>query len=311
MKKLKYFSTLLVAAVALIAVWLVWNYYMQSPWTRDGKVRAEQVSITPQVSGSITELNIQDNQHVKAGDVLFRLDDTPFHIAVMNAEAQQAKAESDKAKALSELNKAQADMEKARREADRRRNLPKNFISSEDLDTVNSALQTAQASAAAAKASVAAAGANVEAAKAALAHAQWQLTQTVVKAPVDGWVNNLSTRTGDYASVGRPVFALVDSQSFYVVGYFEETKLRYIKPGDKASIVLYSNGNTLQGHVSSIGRAISDQSVGGEGSLVPDVKPTIPWVRLAQRVPVRIEFDKLPDDAILVSGTTCTVSIGG
>ncbi|MBB1201068.1 HlyD family secretion protein [Enterobacteriaceae bacterium 89] len=311
MKKIKYFSTLLVAALALIAVWLVWNYYMQSPWTRDGKVRAEQVSITPQVSGSIVELNVRDNQQVKAGDILFRLDDTPFHIAVMNAQAQLAKAQSDKVKALSDLSKAQSDMTKARHDAERRRDLPKNFISAEDLDSVNSALLAATASADAAKANVAVGEANIEAAKAALAHANWQLSQTAVKAPVDGFVTNLSTRIGDYASVGRPVFALVDSHSFYVVGYFEETKLKHIQPGNQASIALYSNGKTLQGHVSSIGRAISDQSVGAEGSLVPDVKPTIPWVRLAQRVPVRIEFDKLPDDVILVSGTTCTVSIGG
>jgi Multidrug resistance efflux pump len=311
LKKLKYFSTLLIAALALIAVWLVWNYYMQSPWTRDGKIRAEQVSVTPQVSGSITELNVRDNQRVKAGDTLFRLDETPFRIAVMNARAQQAKAQSDKAKALSDLSKSQSDMAKARNDAQRRRDLPKNFISAEDLDAVNSAYLAAKASAEAAKANVAAANASVEAADAALAHADWQLTQTVVKAPVDGFVTNLSTRAGDYASVGRPVFALVDSNSFYVVGYFEETKLKHIQPGVNASIVLYSNGETLQGHVASIGRAISDQSVSGDGSLVADVKPTIPWVRLAQRVPVRIEFDKLPKDTVLVSGTTCTVSIGG
>lgn len=311
MKKLKYFSTLLVTALALIAVWLMWNYYMQSPWTRDGKIRAEQVSITPQVSGSIVELAVRDNQKVNAGDTLFRLDQTPFRIAVMNAQAQLAKAQSDKAKAQSDMDKAEADMLKARREADRRRDLPKNFISAEDLDTVNIALQTAKADAEAAKANVAAAKASADAANAALEHAKWQLSQTEVKAPVDGWVTYLSTRTGDYASVGRPVFALVDSHSFYVVGYFEETKLRHIQAGDKASIVLYSNGNTLQGHVASIGRAISDQSVGSESNLVADVKPTIPWVRLAQRVPVRIEFDKLPDDVVLVSGTTCTVSIGG
>ncbi|MDX6022034.1 HlyD family secretion protein [Scandinavium sp. V105_16] len=311
MKKMKYFSTLLVAALALVAVWLVWNYYMQSPWTRDGKIRAEQVSITPQVSGSIIELNVRDNQQVKAGDVLFRLDATPFRIAVMTAQAQHAKALSDMAKAKSDWNKAQSDMDKARREADRRRNLPKNFISAEDLDTVNNALKTATANAEAAKASVAAAKASADAANAALEHANWQLAQTDVKAPVDGWVTNLSTRTGDYAAVGHPVFALVDSHSFYVVGYFEETKLRHIRPGGAASVVLYSNGQTLQGHVGSIGRAISDQSVGPEGSLIADVKPTIPWVRLAQRVPVRIEFDKLPEDIILVAGTTCTVSIGG
>lgn len=311
MKKLKYFSTLLVAALALIAVWLVWNYYMQSPWTRDGKIRAEQVSITPQVSGSITELNVRDNQQVKAGDVLFRLDATPFRIAVMNAKAQQAKAMSDMAKAQADRDKAQADMAKARHEADRRHNLPKNFISAEDLDTVNIALQTAKANAEAAAASVAAAKASADAASAELEHANWQLSQTDVKAPVDGWVTNMSTRTGDYASVGRPVFALIDSHSFYVLGYFEETKLRHIQPGVPANVTLYSNGQTLQGHVGSIGRAITDQSVGADGSLVADVKPTIPWVRLAQRVPVRIEFDKLPQDIVLVSGTTCTVSLGG
>lgn len=282
MKKLKYFSTLLVAAMAIIAVWLVWNYYMQSPWTRDGKVRAEQVSVTPQVSGSIIDLNVRDNQRVSAGDVLFRLDDTPYRIAVMTAQAQLAKA--------------QTELAKARHEADRRQGLPKNFISAEDLDTVNIALQAAKA--------------NVEAATATLEHARWQLEQTVVKAPVDGWVTNMSTRPGDYAAVGHPVFALVDSHSFYVVGYFEETKLRHIRPGDRATIVLYSNNQTLQGHVSSIGRAINDQSVASDSKLVADIKPTIPWVRLAQRVPVRIEFGTLPADLTLVSGTTCTVSIG-
>lgn len=147
-------------------------------------------------------------------------------------------------------------------------------------------------------------------AQATLDHAQWQLTQTEIKAPVDGWVTNLSTRVGDYAAVGHPVFALVDSRSFYVVGYFEETKLRNIRPGDSAQIILYSSKQKLQGHVSSIGRAIVDQSVESGGDLVANIKPNIPWVRLAQRVPVRIEFDHLPPDTILVAGTTCTVAIG-
>lgn len=296
MKKLKYFSTLLVAAAALIAVWLVWNYYMQSPWTRDGKIRAEQVSITSQVSGTIVDLRIQDNQRVKAGDTLFRIDDTPYRIAVSDALAQQAKARS-------ELLNARSAVAKAQHEAYRRRNLPKNVISAEDLDTANIALQSAQAEEAAAQASLDAAGA-------ALEHARWELDQTTIKAPVDGWITNMSTRTGDYATTGVPLFALVDSRSFHVIGYFEETKLRHIKAGDRASIVLYSNGEKLQGHVSSIGRAIFDQNTGTDGTLVADIKPTIPWVRLAQRVPVRIEFDTLPAGLVLVSGTTCTVSIG-
>lgn len=282
MKTIKYFSSLLVLALALIAGWWLWNYYMQSPWTRDGKVRAEQVSVTPQVSGTITTLKIKDNQFVHAGEVLFQIDETPYHIAVLNAEAQLAKAQSDQAKANNEAN--------------RRRHLSQKYISAEDLDTANINVKAMQAS--------------VAVAEATLKQAQWQLTQTVVKAPVDGWVTNLSTRVGDYATTGQPVFALVDSHSFYVVGYFEETKLRHIREGAPARIVLYSGSQRLQGHVSSIGRAIYDQSVETDSGLVPDVKPNIPWVRLAQRIPVRIAFDQLPADLTLVSGTTCTVSIG-
>lgn len=282
LKSLKYFSTLLVLAVAIVAAWWMWNFYMQSPWTRDGKIRAEQVSITPQVSGSITELKVKDNQLVKAGDLLFRIDDTPYHIAVLNAEAQLART--------------QTDLAKANNEANRRRHLSQNYISAEDLDTANISVKAAQAS--------------VAAAQAQLAQAQWQLTQTQVKAPVDGWVTNLSARIGNYATAGQPVFALVDSHSFYVMGYFEETKLRHIHEGATAKIVLYSGDITLQGHVSSIGRAIYDQSVETDSGLVADIKPNVPWVRLAQRVPVRIQFDNLPAGLTLVSGTTCTVVIG-
>ncbi len=283
LKSLKYFSTLLVLAVAIVAAGWMWNYYMQSPWTRDGKVRAEQVSITPQVSGSIREFHITDNQWVKAGDTLFRIDDTPYHIAVLNAEAQLAKT--------------QTELAKANNEANRRRHLSQNYISAEDLDTANISVKAAQAS-------VAAAGAQ-------LAQAKWQLTQTDVKAPVDGWVTNLTARKGNYATAGQPIFALVDGHSFYVMGYFEETKLRHIHPGATAKIVLYSGNVTLQGHVSSIGRAIYDQSIETDSGLVPDIKPNVPWVRLAQRVPVRIQLDSVPQDVTMVSGTTCTVAIGG
>lgn len=283
LKSLKYFSTLLVLPVAIVAAWWMWNFYMQSPWTRDGKIRAEQVSITPQVSGSITELTVKDNQFVKAGDLLFRLDDTPYHIAELNAEAQLART--------------QTDLAKANNEATRRRHLSQNYISAEDLDTANISVKAAQAS--------------VAAAQAQLAQAQWQLAQTQVRAPVEGWITNLSTRTGNYATAGQPVFALVDSHSFYVMGYFEETKLRHIHEGATAKIVLYSGDITLQGHVSSIGRAIYDQSIETDSGLVADIKPNVPWVRLAQRVPVRIQFDNLPAGLTLISGTTCTVAIGG
>ncbi|MCZ8549527.1 HlyD family secretion protein [Escherichia albertii] len=281
-KTIKYFSTILVAAVAILAGWWLWNYYMQSPWTRDGKVRAEQVTITPQVSGRIVELNIKDNQLVKAGDILFTIDKTPFQIAELNARAQLAKAQSDLAKANNEAN--------------RRRHLSQNFISAEELDTANLNVKAMQAS--------------VDAAQAMLKQAQWQLSQTDVRAPVSGWVTNLTTRAGDYADTGKPQFALVDSRSFYVVGYFEETKLCHIKEGAPAQITLYSDNRKLQGHVSSIGRAIYDQSVENDSSLIPDVKPNVPWVRLAQRVPVRFRLDSVPNNLTLVSGTTCSIAVG-
>ncbi|HCC5834358.1 efflux RND transporter periplasmic adaptor subunit [Citrobacter farmeri] len=282
LKTLKYFSTIVIAALAVLAGWFMWNYYMQSPWTRDGKVRAEQVSITPQVSGTIVELLVKDNQFVNVGDLLFRIDKTPFHIAELNAQAQLAKAQSELAKANNEAN--------------RRRHLSQNVISAEELDTANLNVKAMQAS--------------VDVAQATLKQAQWQLAQTDVRAPVSGWITNLSTRTGNFATTGLPLFALVDNNSFYVMGYFEETKLRHIREGAPAQITLYSGNIKLQGHVSSIGRAIYDQSVESDSGLVPDIKPNVPWVRLAQRVPVRIEFEQLPHDVTLVSGTTCSVAIG-
>ena len=282
MKTLKYFSTLVIFAAALITGWLIWNYYMQSPCTRDGKIRAELVNITPQVSGRIVALNVADNQFVKKGTVLFTLDDTPWHIARLSAQA--------------ELTRAQVALEKARHEAARRHSLPASLISGEDMDSANISVKTAQA--------------GVDAAQANLDNAQWQMTQTRVTAPEDGWVTNLSTRVGDYASAGKPVFALVESQSFYVVGYFEETKLRHIQPGAPARILLYSNNTPLQGRVVSIGRAIYDQSVESSSGLIADIKPNVPWVRLAQRVPVRLALDNIPPGVTLVSGTTCTIAIG-
>jgi len=280
-KTVKYFSTLIVFAAAILAGWWLWNYYMQSPWTRDGKVRAELVDIAPQVSGTITELMVKDNQFVKAGSLLFKIDEIPYQIAILNAQAQLAHAQSDLAK--------------ARNEAVRRQHLPQNYISAEELDSATINVKAMEAA--------------VDVAKAALKQSEWQLSQTRVTAPVDGWVTNLSVRIGNYASTGQPVFALIDSHSFYVVGYFEETKLRHIAPGATASIKLLSNNVPLTGRVESIGRAIYDQSVETDSGLVPDVKPNVPWVRLAQRVPVRFVLDKVPDNAILVSGTTCTIAI--
>jgi RND family efflux transporter MFP subunit len=279
---LKYFSTLLVCALALAAGWWLWNYYMQGPWTRDGKVRAELVSITPEVSGKIIKIWVRDNQLVKTGDTLFSLDPEPYRIALDNANAALAKAKSD--------------LDKAEHEASRRQSLSRTVISAEAVDE-------SRLNAQAMKAAYQVTQANLEQAK-------WSLAKTEVHASSDGYITNLQTRVGNYASAGVPLVALVDIHSFYVQGYFEETKLRHIQPGKPAQMVLYSGEQALRGEVESVGRAIHDQSVEGSDSLLLDVKPNVPWVRLAQRVPVRIRLLEVPPELALIAGTTCTITIG-
>ncbi|THD54595.1 HlyD family secretion protein [Enterobacteriaceae bacterium ML5] len=280
-KTLKYFSTVLVFAVAICAGWWMWNYYMQSPWTRDGKVRAEIVDITPEVSGRIIDINVHDNQFVKSGDPLFSLDPVPFKIAVDNAEAALAKAA--------------ADLAKANHEAARRRGLGTNVISAESLDESNISAKAMHAA--------------YQGAQSSLEQAKWNLSKTNIVAPTDGYITNLQTRKGNYATTGTPLVGLVDIHSFYVLGYFEETKLKNIREGDLADITLFNGNIPLKGHVESIGRAIYDQSLDASDDLLMNVKPNVPWVRLAQRVPVRIKLDAVPANTILVAGTTCTISI--
>ena len=275
--------TVILVILAFVAIFRAWVYYTASPWTRDARFSADIVAIAPDVSGLISQVNVKDNQLVKKDQVLFVIDQPRYQKALAQAEADVAYY--------------QTLAQEKRVEAGRRNKLGVQAMSREEIDQANNVLQTVEHQLAKAVAS--------------RDLARLDLERTVIRAPADGWVTNLSTRVGDYATTGHPVFALVDSHSFYVLGYFEETKLRHIRIGDPAQIILYSNQQTLKGHVASIGRAIVDQSVEQGTGLVANIKPNIPWVRLAQRVPVRIAFDTLPADVTLVSGTTCTVSIGG
>lgn len=254
---------------------------MQSPWTRDGKVRAELVNITPEISGKISKITVHDNQWVQTGALVFEIDPAPFILARDSAAAKATQAQSE--------------LIKAQHEATRRRNLPKNTISTEALDVANLASIAMEAA--------------DKGAVADLQQAEWNLTQTRIYAPTAGYITNLQTRVGNYATAGTPLVALVDSQSFYIIGYFEETKIRHIHEGQKADIVIYNGNQTLQGIVESIGRAIDDQSVGVSSTLLPNVTPNVPWVRLAQRVPVRIKLVDVPEGTTLIAGTTCTISL--
>jgi multidrug resistance efflux pump len=152
--------------------------------------------------------------------------------------------------------------------------------------------------------------ANLDDANASLDVAKLNLERSTVVAPVNGLVTNFDLLPGRYVNAGAPVFALIDSDSFRIEGYFEETKLRRIHIGEDATVKLIGDSRVLSGHVESIASGIEDQSRSTSSDLLASVNPTFSWVRLAQRIPVRVKLDNVPPDLLLVSGRTATVSIG-
>jgi RND family efflux transporter MFP subunit len=285
MKPIQFSARLLVtlAALALAALvaWQLWDYYMQAPWTRDGTIRADTVDLAPDVSGPVVAVFVQDNQPVHAGDPLFEIDPARFQLAQAQADANAAKTK--------------AAMEDAEHTASRYAGLSNNAVSGQSRDQSNSVALEAEADYAEAQANQAIAALNLQ--------------RTTVRATVNGIVTNFSVRPGDYATAGSPVIAIVDTDSLYVDGYFEETKLSRIALGDAARITLLDGAPPLTGHVTGIAAAITDAERTASPTLLADVNPTFTWVRLARRVPVRIALDHVPPHTILVAGMTCTVAI--
>ncbi|WP_192037292.1 efflux RND transporter periplasmic adaptor subunit [Halomonas sp. YLGW01] len=274
-------TTLVAAALALAAgIWL-WQYYLYTPWTRDGRVRADVITVAPDVSGWVSRLPVEDTQSVSEGDVLFQINRQRYATAVDQAKAVVAQK--------------QAEWESKQHEETRRNRLSHQAISDETRDAAR--LDTRGAEAALAQA------------KAELEGAQLDLERTTVIAPADGHVLNLSLNEGNYVNTGHPVMALVKADSYYVTGYFEETKMPGIAIGDPARITLMSGDTRLEGHVAGIGRGIADSNTSSNDQLLPQVEPTFNWVRLAQRIPVRIELDQIPDNTLLSAGMTATVRI--
>ncbi|OBX33995.1 p-hydroxybenzoic acid efflux pump subunit AaeA [Halomonas elongata] len=273
--------TLAIVALAIAAGLWLWHYYLYTPWTRDGRVRADVITIAPDVSGRVVNLPITDNQQVAKGDLLFRIDDTRYQAAL------------EKAKAV--VQQRQAELELSQHEASRRNRLSRQAISAESQETaqINSRVASAQ----------------LGQAKSALNSAQIDLERTTVQAPAAGHVLNLQLAEGNYVNTGTPVMALVKADSFYVTGYFEETKTPHIRVGDPARVILMSGDVELEGHVASIGRGIADSNTSTDNQLLPQVQPTFSWVRLAQRIPVRIELDEIPEEVTLSAGMTATVRI--
>ncbi|RKP52218.1 efflux RND transporter periplasmic adaptor subunit [Trinickia fusca] len=279
-KLLGFIATALVFVVALTIGRALWIHYMDEPWTRDGRVRAEIVNIAPDVSGAVVELDVADNQLVKKGQVLMRIDPAHYQVAVEQAEAAVAAR--------------LAEWQMRRQDAARRADLDSLVVSKESRENASQTAASAEA--------------QYRQALAALDAAKLNLARTTINAPVDGYVTNLAVYRGDYATAGTPKLAIVDSHSFWVYGYFEETKLPRVKIGAKAEMRLMS-GITLKGHVESISHGIYDRDNPQSRELVADVNPTFNWVRLAQRVPVRIHIDEVPAGVELSAGTTCTVVV--
>ena len=272
-------TIMIVILAALVAVWL-WHHYERSPWTRDGRVRADVVRVTPDIGGLVTEVDVHDNQPVKAGQLLFVIDKPRYSLAVAQAEAGVASARATLAQAQRTV---------------------KRDLALGDLVATETHEQNVAA--------VATARAALDESLTALDGARLNLTRTQVKASVNGAVTNLDLHPGDYVAAGQQAMALLDTDSLRIEGYFEETKLPLIRIGAPATVRLMGDSRPLYGQVESIAAGIDDPARSNSGNLLPNVEATFTWVRLAQRIPVRIKLTRIPAGIRLVSGRTATVTI--
>ncbi len=278
---LRVIVTLCLVAAALVAGYDLWRYYMLSPWTRDARIRADVVVIAPDVSGWVVDLKVHDNGQVKAGDVLFNLDRERYQAALEKAQAV--------------ANTRQQQLRLRDHEAQRRASLGPQAISAELKENAQITADIARGS--------------LREAQADVALAQINLARSEVRAPRTGQITNLRLAQGNYVNAGQAVMALVDEQSFYVQAYFEETKLPRIRVGAPVKVWLMSEGQALTGQIESISRGITDRNAIPDAQLLANVEPTFNWVRLAQRIPVRIKLDPLPPEVQLSAGMTASVRV--
>lgn len=281
----KYLMTVIAAFVLIVTAYQLWNFYVLGGWTRDGKIRADVIQVSSQVSGRLVNLPIVDNQLVEKGDLLFEIEPIDYEINLRNARAQWEQLK---------IRQEQAELQYQRRtELGNVAAISKEHLEEVkyNLDLLNDQVQQAEI---------------------AVEKATLDLSRTKIYAEVSGYVTNLNIRVGNFIPAGQPLFALVDKHSFHVVGYFEETKLPYIEVGRKVEIIPYNGGEKMYGHITGYGRAIFDQSAQTGEQLLQAVKPNYPWVTLAQRIPVKIVLD-LDEDELdahkLIAGTTVTVIV--
>lgn len=270
------------------AAWLGYHKYEEyfnNPWTRNGQVRANIIKIAPRVSGPIVNVAIQDNQEVKTGDLLFEIDPEPYEVAYTQAEVAL-----EKSIISSRGKKIEYDRLTDIRAKDR------GAVSHKDLIRREIAYQESLL--------------QIKATEEQLKSARLNLSYTKVYATVDGFVSNLDIRKGTQAVANQPVLALIDKHSFWVFGFFRENQLQQIGPGSQARVTLMAHPDTpLEAKVESIGWGIapSDGAVGY--NLLPNVNPVFQWIRLAQRIPVRITINELPADIDLRFGLSASIMV--
>jgi multidrug resistance efflux pump len=293
-------TTVAVVLLAFVLGWFAWEHYTRAPWTRDARVRADVVTLSADVSGRIVALRVQDNQHVDKGQLLLEIDPARYILAVEHAKRSVEVSKATLGQSEATIVASEALLRQRQSEERRRRTLKQRFaISGEEWEKSSTEVAVAQAELLRNQANLGLAQANAE----------LDLQRTRVEAPVSGYVTNLLTRQGDYAAAGGALLALVDSDSFYVSGYFEETKLPRIGEGDRVRIELMS-GETFGGTVQSIAFAIADRENLPGGRLLANINPSYTWVKLAQRVPVRIKIDAdYAGKDKLRAGTTATVTV--
>lgn len=277
--------TFAIIAIAVVLVVIKFEHYMNNPWTRDGYVRANIVEVTPRVTGPIIKVHIQDNQVVNEGDLLFEIDPQTYQADLERAQANLAQMETVLARAINENNRSLG-LEKR----------TPGSVSKLNLNNLSNAVESARA--------------NVKAAQAAVKNAELNVSFTQVYAPVSGYITNLRLALGSQVVANQPVFALIDQNSFWIEGYFKETDIKHINKGDAAWVTLMAYPDqSFPGEVLNVGYGIA-QSDGSIGNYqLPNVSPNFQWIRLAQRLPVKIKVDNLPQDVTLRVGTTASILI--
>lgn len=278
----RYAITILMVIIAVVIIFRAWVFYTESPWTRDARFAADVVAISPDVTGLITEVPVHDNQLVKKGDTLFVVDRPRYQKALDQAQA--------------DVEYYQALVSEKRREAGRRNQLGTSAMSREAIEQSNNDLQTSEH----------------QLAKSVATRdlAKIDLERTTVKAPSDGWVTNLNVYQGEFITRGSVAVALVQQHSFYVLAYLEETKLHGVEKGFRAEVTPLGSNIVLRGTVDSVAAGVTNSSSSVDSKGMATVDSNLEWVRLAQRVPVRIRLDQQPGNRF-PAGTTATVVITG